>query len=102
MNSRVIEKRVEDLLKKILKPEDSQNKKRIQRMKFRLLTKLVADLFDNKDSRECFHNISNLIILILNIYKDTFPVDIFSKQEKNTTPKHKNILKQEFLLKERF
>ena len=106
MNSQLLEKKVEDLLENILKPEESQNKRRIQRIKFRLLSKLVADLFDNKDSKECFHNISNLIILMLNLYKDTFPVDIFPNKEKcvevKATTQHKHILKQEFLMKERF
>jgi len=105
VNSQLIEKKVEVLLEKILKPEGSQNKRRIQRIKFRLLSKLVADLFNNKDSRECFHNISNLIILILNLYKDTFPVDIFPNKEKEIeaklTTKYKHILKQEFLMKEK-
>jgi len=106
VNSQLLEKKVEDLLENILKPEESENKRRIQRIKFRLLSKLVADLFDNKDSRECFHNISNLIILMLNLYKDTFPVDIFLNKEKErevkSTTKHKQILKQEFLMKENF
>ncbi|MFX1321638.1 MAG: hypothetical protein ACFFAQ_08340 [Promethearchaeota archaeon] len=106
MNSQLLEKKVEGLLENILKPEESENKRRIQRIKFRLLSKLVADLFDNKDSRECFHNISNLIILMLNLYKDTFPVDIFLNKEKErevkSTTKHKQILKQEFLMKDNF
>ncbi|MFX1410051.1 MAG: hypothetical protein ACFFA6_06845 [Promethearchaeota archaeon] len=103
MNSHLIEKKVEYLLEKILKPEESQNKRKIQRIKFRLISKLVADLFDYKDSKECFHNISNLIILVLSIYNDTFPVDNFSNNEtdlkEKPTAKHKSILKQEFLVK---
>jgi len=103
VNSQLLERKVENLLETILKPEESQNKRRIQRTKFRLLSKLVADLFDNKDSKECFHNISNLIILMLNLYKDTFPVDNFPNKEKDrevkSTTKHKHILKQEFLMK---
>jgi len=106
VNSQLLEKKVEDLLEKILKPEESQNKRRIQRIKFRLLSKLVADLFNNKDSKVCYHNISNLIILMLNLYKDTFPVDIFANKEKDiqvkATTKHKHILKQEFLMKKKF
>ena len=106
MNSQLIEKKVEDLLDKILKPEESQNKRRIQRIKFRLLSKLVVDLFDYKDSKECFHNISHLIILILNLYNKSFPIDNFQNRdddiEVKSTSKHKHILKQEFLIKDEF
>jgi len=106
VNSQLLEKKVEDLLENILKPEESQNKRRIQRIKFRLLSKLVADLFDNKDSKECFHNISNLIILILNLYNESFPMDNFSNREEDievkATSKHKDILKQEFLMNKKF
>ncbi|MFX1316309.1 MAG: hypothetical protein ACFE9T_10630 [Promethearchaeota archaeon] len=103
MNSNLIEKKVEDLLEKILKPEESQTKRNIQRIKFRLISKLVADLFDHKNSKDCFHNISNLIILVLSIYNDTYPIDSFSDEkmdlEEKPTTKHENILKQEFLAK---
>jgi hypothetical protein len=106
VNSQLIEKKVEDLLNNILKPAKSQNKRRIQRIKFRLLSKLVADLFDYKDSKECFHNISNLIILILNLYNKSFPIDNFQNREENidvkSTNKHKHILMQEFLMKDEF
>jgi len=43
---------------------------------------------------------------MLNLYKDTFPVDIFANKEKDiqvkATTKHKHILKQEFLMKKKF
>ncbi len=68
-DSRLIEKKVENLLKYIFKPENSFNRRRLQKRKFFLLSKLVADLFKSKNSQVCFNNISNLIILFLNIYK---------------------------------
>ena len=80
--------------------ENPFNKKILQRKKFALLSKLVADLFDNKNSRVCFSNISNLIILILNIYNEKFPVDNYSLEEENSknriNSEYKDILKQEF------
>ena len=102
LNSRIIEKKVENFLQNIFKSETPSNKKIVQRKKFILLSKLVSDLFDNKDSQICFNNISNLIILILNIYNEKFPVDKYSLAEENSknkfTPKFKHILKEEFLI----
>ena len=103
MNSRLIEKKVGDFLKNVFKSQDSINNKQLQRKKFDLLSKLVADLFNHKNSRVCFNNISNLIILILNIYIDKFPIDIFSLEKENSqkmqNSKYKQILKEEFLIK---
>jgi hypothetical protein len=103
LNSQQIEKKVTDLLNKIIKLEKSEDKKIIQQEKFKILSKLVADLFLNKNSIECFHNISNLIILILNIYNEKFPLDVYSEIDKGTpknrNPRHKNILEKELLMK---
>lgn len=103
MNSLTIEKKVEDFLKNIFKSETKVNKKALQRKKFILLSKLVADLFKNKNSQVCFNNISSLVILILNIYNEKFPVDIYSNSEENSlkrfNSKYKHILKEEFLMK---
>jgi len=100
-DSRVIEKKVENFLKDVFKPENSFNRKILQKRKFFLLSKLVADLFDSKNSQICFNNISNLIILILNIYNEKFPVDNYSSLEdnslKNFNSEFKHILKDEFL-----
>ena len=78
MNSQQIEDKVRELLDRILKLEEMGDKRIIQQEKFKLLSKLVADLFLNKNSLECFHNISNLIILILNIYNEKYPLDVYS------------------------
>ena len=102
MNSKIIERKVENFLSKIFRPNDSLNKECYQKKKFILLSKLVADLFNSKNSQVCFNNISNLIILILNIYNDQFPVDIYSGVKDNTlkkcSSKYKKILKEEFLI----
>ena len=101
LNSRKIEKKVENFLQNVFKPETPSNKDIIQRKKFILLSKLVSDLFENKNSQICFKNISNLIILILNIYNEKFPVDTYSQAEENSKnkfdSKYKHILKEEFL-----
>ena len=51
LNSRTIEKKVESFLQNIFKPETPSNKRILQRKKFILLSKLVADLFKNKNSQ---------------------------------------------------
>ena len=102
LNSRTIEKKVENFLQNVFKPETSSNKKALQRKKFVFLSKLVSDLFDNKNSQVCFNSISNLIILILNIYNEKFPIDKYSFREENSKnkcdSKYKHILKEEFLI----
>jgi len=102
LNPKIIERIVENFLSKIFSPNDSLNKEYYQKKKFILLSKLVADLFNSKNSRVCFNNISNLIILILNIYNEQFPVDIYSGVKDNTlkkcNSKYKQILKEEFLI----
>ena len=83
----------------MLKFEETPDKRIIQQKKFRLLSKLVADLFLNKNSIECFHNISNLIILILNLYNEKFPLDIYSDSDKKIT-KNRNLGSKDILEKE--
>lgn len=89
-------------LRNIFKPPSSINDKILQKKKFNLLYKLVAELFNSKNSLACFNTISNLIILILNIYNDKLPIDIYSHRiiysEKRHNPKYKQILKTEFLI----
>ena len=65
--------------------------------KFRILSKLVSDLFKSKDSRECHETISNLIIVTLSTINNKV-VDIFScKEEPEIRPEKifKKILKKE-------
>ena len=101
VNSQLIEKKVEDLLNHILEQRSSYNKKKIQKGKFSLLSRLVTELFRSKNSRISFNNISSLIILILNICNEKFRLDNYSSVEDNSfktfKPEYKHILKNEFL-----
>ncbi len=103
MNSLTIEKRVIKYLENVFKPETLSNKKLLQRKKFILLSKLVEKLFSDNNSKVSFKNISNLIILVLNMYNEKYPIDIFSNSEddslKSDNLKYKQILKEEFLSK---
>ncbi|MFX0004083.1 MAG: hypothetical protein ACFE9C_16635 [Candidatus Hodarchaeota archaeon] len=102
LNSRAIERKVEHFLQNVFKQETPSNKKQLQRKKFILLSKIIADLFDKKNSQVCFSSISNLIILVLNVYNEKFPLDIYSPEKKDLTQesnsKCKHILKEEFLI----
>jgi len=102
LKSLEIERKVEGFLNTFLKPNNPSNKKILQKKKFVLLSNLIADLFKCKNSKICYNNIANLIILILNIYNEKFPVDIYSYQKENSrktvNSKYKDILKQEFLI----
>jgi len=89
------------ILEKIITFADLPENGNIQKKKFSLLTELFLNLCTNKNSRGNFKNFSGLIILLLNLYKKNYPVDIYSKQE-NENPKtkrrnseFKRILKQE-------
>ncbi|MHA1916093.1 MAG: hypothetical protein ACW97V_17230 [Promethearchaeota archaeon] len=98
LNSRSIEKQVEDFLENSFTEEDYIFDNKVQRKRFKLLSTLVADLFNCKNSTLCFQNVSNLIILILNIYCEKFPVDLYSSDTKSSKKKPPSTLKQ--ILKE--
>ena len=95
VNSKTIEERVEDFLDNSFNTEDCFINTEVQKKRFVLLSKLVADLFNCKNSAVCVHNISNLIILILNIYNEKFPVDLYSKGgAKKSRNSFKRIIKE--------
>ncbi len=94
VNSRTIEKQVEDFLNNSFNTEDYFINSEIQKKRFVLLSKLVADLFYYKNSSVCFHNISNLIVLILNIYNEKFPVDRYSNGRTDSIKKSNNNFKR--------
>ncbi|MFX1346787.1 MAG: hypothetical protein ACFFBC_14145 [Promethearchaeota archaeon] len=93
-----IEKQVEEFLENSFGVDGYFLDSRVQKKKFGLLSKLVADLFNCKNSRICFQNVSNLIILILSIYNEKFPVDIYSNDKMGRIIKSNSKLKQ--ILKE--
>ena len=73
----------------------------IQKKKFSLLTELFLKLCTNKNCKNKFKNISSLILLLLNLYKKNYPIDIFSDVKKGNpeikreTSEFKRILKLE-------
>ena len=89
------------ILEKIITLADLSENLDIQKKKFSLLTELFIKLCTNKNCRGNFRNFSSLILLLLNLYKKNYPVDIFSKGKgrnpgtKKKNSEFKNILKQE-------
>lgn len=76
------------------------NKKIVQKCKFQLISELVSDLFKYKNCRDCFINISNLIILFLTIFEKDSPFDIYTGYDEgdliDRNADFRNILKEEF------
>jgi hypothetical protein len=76
------------------------DKPKFEKCKFYLISKLVKELFKHKNSRDCFVNISNLIITFLNAFEDRYSIDIYSdynNTESNTDYEYyRNILKSAF------
>lgn len=66
---------------------------------FRLISNLVDDLFQNKNSRGSFETLSNLIVVTLNSREPYLPVDIYSSKSTNVRGglEHKEALRKEIL-----
>ena len=89
------------ILEKIITYTELPDNKEIQKKKFSLLTELFLKLCTNKNYVSNFRNFSSLILILLNLYKKNYPVDIFSKETKRNLEikkdnlEFKRILKQE-------
>jgi len=89
------------ILEKIISYAELPDNRDIQKKKFSLLTELFLKLCTNKNYRGNFRNYLSLILLLLNLYKKNYPVDIFSKgknrnpESKRNASELKRILKQE-------
>ena len=89
-------------LEKILRFQelDQLDNKNIQRCKYNLISELVSTLFTYKNCKDCYINISNLIILFLTAFEKNNPIDIYTEYH-TTKPREidagrKAILKEEF------
>lgn len=89
------------ILEKIISYAELPDNREIQKKKFSLLTELFLKLCTNKNYKNNFRNFSSLILILLNLYKKNYPVDIFSKETprnlgtKKEKLEFKRILKQE-------
>jgi len=55
----------------------------IQRRKFQLLSEFISELFIHKNSEETMKNVSNLIVLSLNTFKNNPQNELITKIENN-------------------
>ena len=76
------------------------NKKKFERCKFEIITKLVNELFNHKNSKESYINISSLIVVFLNALEERYAIDQYSEfnENENTNKENnfKSILKSAF------
>ncbi|MFX1383118.1 MAG: hypothetical protein ACFFBP_11810 [Promethearchaeota archaeon] len=62
---------------------NKQNEKDLQKKKFQLISKLIENLYQHKNSREHFNLISNQLILLLTLSHQKKPFDIFFEEEED-------------------
>lgn len=73
---------------------------KVQKSKFLLLSELLLKLCTSRTVRGNFKNLTNLILLFLNIYKKNYPVDIYSFDRKEPQLKEQDYLKIKRVLKQ--
>ncbi len=74
-------------------PEELNDITKYQRKKFKLISELAAEMFKFKSSRECYITISNLMILILSSFEQSWPVDKYSEFDDSYFKKHDAVFK---------
>ena len=78
------------------------DKEKIQKLKFNLISELISTLFNHKNCKDSYIDISNLIITFLTALETNNPVDMYTeyheKKSKELDFVRKNILKDEFNL----
>ena len=87
------------ILEKIITFSNLPDNRDIQKKKFSLLTELFLKLCKNKNFKENFRNLTSLILLFLNFYKKSYPVDIFSKEKNRNSETEKKISEFKHMLK---
>jgi hypothetical protein len=81
---RELNEKYQILLEKIYELTELPENEEIQRKKFNLLSKLISDLCDHRKFKNEVKEISSFLIILLNLYKKRYPLDIHSS-ELNTT-----------------
>jgi len=78
------------------------DKEKIQKFKFTLISELISTLFNHKNCKDHYTNISNLIITFLTALETNNPIDMYTEyhemKSKELDYDRKNILKEEFNL----
>ena len=75
----------------------------VQKMKFTLLSELLLKLCTSRNLKNNYKNLTSLILLFLNTYKNNYPLDLYTANtrenqlDKQELQNIKHILKQELL-----
>ncbi len=88
------------ILEKIITLADFPDNGDIQKKKFSLLTELFLKLCSVKNNKGNFRNFSSLILLLLNLYKKNYPIDIFTKEKNRNLETEKEFSELNRLLKQ--
>jgi len=88
-----------DFIEKDINHLNNQDKMNLQKEKFKLISQLIEDLYQNKNSKDNFNRISNQLILLLTLSHQKKPFDIYFEEEtdhlKNASDIFGDILKSE-------
>lgn len=94
-------KEYQTILEKISRLIELPNEKEVQRNKFILLSDLLLKLCTSRNIKSNFKNLTSLILVLLNVYKANYPLDVYTtdtkeiKLKKQENQQIKHILKQE-------
>ena len=85
-----------------LQEKKKLDKEKIQKFKFNLISELISTLFNHKNCKDHFTDISNLIVTFLTALETNNPVDMYTEyhemKSKELDFDRKNILRDEFNL----
>ena len=76
--------------------------KQVQKNKFALLSELLFKLCTSRNMKSNFKNLTSLILLFLNIYKKSYPIDVYSVDKKEIKAKDQDYLNVKHILKQEF
>ena len=102
MSSGSVKRSSKDFIKNCLTLEESLilARREVQKTNFKVISKLVSNLFENKNN-ETYNRISNGIISFLSLSNKEANKDVYSNTKnipfKELDPELKQILKQEFI-----
>ena len=64
---------------KVIIITNAKEKAMFQKLKFRLISRMVMDLFSNKNSPTQYKDISKKIVVLLKSFDDNYPTNIYSE-----------------------
>ncbi len=80
-----------EFIEKEISNINKQEQKSLQREKFKLISRLIDDLYQNKNSKEFFNQVSNQLILLLTLSNQKKPFDFCIEENKDHIKNNRNI-----------